>query len=231
MRDVSKLGRPARGSRAGSPAAANRPSPRAFGGVFDVAAIRVPPATSSPSSRVIIIVSPGSSSSNSSMQMQTRAAEQLDRVRVAERADERRVLDERAEVLPARRERPERGEQVGLADAEAAVEVDAGLRLGRPLAREEPAAARCQPRRRTRAARSTASCCDGIVGIRPVVLERRVLRTAAAARATATISAPVIDGMRSRARWTDAGACEGPRCTESVCRTLTARHAGPRSTA
>ena len=51
--------------------AANRPSPRAFGGVFEVAASRVPPPTSSPSSRVIIIVSPGSSSSNSSMQMRS----------------------------------------------------------------------------------------------------------------------------------------------------------------
>jgi hypothetical protein len=49
--------------RRGEPA-----SPRAFGGVFDVAATRVPVATRSVSSRVIIMVSPGSSSSNSSMQ-------------------------------------------------------------------------------------------------------------------------------------------------------------------
>lgn len=47
------------------------PSPRAFGGVLDVAASRVPEATSSPSSRVMTMVSPGSSSSNSSMQIRS----------------------------------------------------------------------------------------------------------------------------------------------------------------
>ncbi len=66
-----------------------------------------------------------------------RTLEQLHRVRVPDRADERGVLDERAEVLAAGREVPERREQVGLADAEAAVEVDARLGLGR-LAGEQP---------------------------------------------------------------------------------------------
>ena len=68
MRMVSKWPESAWISRRKS-LAANRPSPSAFGGVFEVAAIRVPEATSSPSIRVIIIVSPGSSSSNSSMQI------------------------------------------------------------------------------------------------------------------------------------------------------------------
>jgi hypothetical protein len=40
-----------------------------LGGVFEVAAMRVPPAASSPRRRVIIMVSPGSSSSNSSIAM------------------------------------------------------------------------------------------------------------------------------------------------------------------
>ncbi len=58
--------------------AANRPSPSALGGVFEVAAMRVPSSASSPSSRVIIIVSPGSSSSNSSMQTSAAPLQQLD---------------------------------------------------------------------------------------------------------------------------------------------------------
>ena len=68
MRTVSKRSESAWISRRKS-LAAKRPSPSAFGGVLEVAAMRVPVATSSPSIRVIIIVSPGSSSSNSSMQM------------------------------------------------------------------------------------------------------------------------------------------------------------------
>jgi len=48
--------------------AANRPSPSAPGGVFEVAAKRVPDSDSSLMSRVMTMVSPGSSSSNSSMQ-------------------------------------------------------------------------------------------------------------------------------------------------------------------
>ena len=48
-------------------AAAKRPSPSAFGGVFEVAAMRDPPAVSSPRNRDMSIVSPGSSSSNSSI--------------------------------------------------------------------------------------------------------------------------------------------------------------------
>ena len=75
---------------------------------------------------------------------EARALEQLHRLGVAERADERRVLDEGAEVLRPVRDMPERGEQVGLADAESAVEVDAGeLDARRPLAREEPARPLC----------------------------------------------------------------------------------------
>ncbi len=71
---------------------------------------------------------------------EARAREQLHRLRVAERADERRVLDEGAEVLRPVRDVPERGEEVGLADAEPAVEVDAReLDARGPLAREEPA--------------------------------------------------------------------------------------------
>ena len=125
MRMVSKLADSAWISRRKS-CAANRPSPSAFGGVLDVAAMRVPVATSSPSSRVITIVSPGSSSSNSSMQSRSAPRSSSTVFCVAERADEGGVLDERAEVLPARGHRvPERREQVGLADAEAAVEVDA----------------------------------------------------------------------------------------------------------
>ncbi len=55
------------------------------------------------------------------------ALQELHRTRIAEGADQGRVLDERAEVLGAGRFVPERGEEVRLADAETAVEVDARL--------------------------------------------------------------------------------------------------------
>jgi hypothetical protein len=56
----------------------------------------------------------------------------------AERPDEVRDLDERAERLGRRRGVPQRGEQVRLPDAEAAVEVQAGAARGRGA--PEPAA-------------------------------------------------------------------------------------------
>ena len=66
MRRISNFAASASISRRKS-CAANRPSPSAFGGVLDVAAIREPDATSSDSKRDINRVSPGSSSSNSSI--------------------------------------------------------------------------------------------------------------------------------------------------------------------
>ena len=117
--------------------AAKRPSPSAFGGVLDVAARRVPPADELAQQpghhhRVARVVELELVDAE-----QVGAAEELDGVLVAERADERGVLDERAEVLPARRHRVvDRREQVRLADAEAAVEVDAGLELGAALLRD-----------------------------------------------------------------------------------------------
>ena len=99
--------------------------------------MRVPPLTSSPSRRVMIMVSPGSSSSNSSMA--TRLAPFRSRTvgGVAEGADERRVLDERSEVLAPVGERPECREQVGLADTESAVEVQPRLRVDAASPREQ----------------------------------------------------------------------------------------------
>ena len=129
------------------------------------------------SRRVMTIVSPGSSSSNSSMQSRSEPAEQVDGVLVAERADERGVLDERAEVLPAGGHRVvDRRQQVGLADAEAAVEVDAGLELG-PLLRAAEEAAALGGRRdaRERHERLLRALLRRVCGIRPVGLEGRLV--------------------------------------------------------
>ena len=159
--------------------AANRPSPSAFGGVFEVAAMRVPPSASSPSSRVMIIVSPGSSSSNSSIATRLAPLSSRTVCGVAERADERRVLDEGAEVLAAGRERPERGEQVGLADAESAVEVEARLRLRSATTREETAA-RLPAAPRTPAPWRRPRPATGYAGSGTVVLEASLARTGGA---------------------------------------------------
>ena len=108
---------------------------------------------------------------------QIRPAEQVDGVLVAEGAHERGVLDERAEVLPAHRHRViDRRQQVGLADAEAAVEVDARLELG-PLLRpaeESAAGLRCgQPGERHEG--GLGLLLRGERRVRTVGLERRVL--------------------------------------------------------
>jgi hypothetical protein len=64
-----------------------------------------------------------------------------------EGAHQVRELDERPVRAGRRRVVPERGQQVGLADAEAAVEVDAGPALGRAGPAEQPLGLRLQPLR------------------------------------------------------------------------------------
>ena len=119
--------------------AANRPSPSAFGGVFDVAATRdagcdelgEKASHQAGVARVIQLELVDAD------ELGTR--EQGEGLLIAERADQRRVLDEGAEVLALRGELPEGGEQVGLADAEAAVEIDARTSIRRAPAREQSA--------------------------------------------------------------------------------------------
>ncbi len=107
---------------------------------------------------------------------EVRAAEEFDRVLVAEGADERGVLDERAEVLPSGRHRVvHRGEQVRLADAEAAVEVHAGLQLGTTLgATEQTATLRGRPASGEGDEKVLRLLLRREGGIRPVGVERRV---------------------------------------------------------
>jgi hypothetical protein len=69
---------------------------------------------------------------------QRRALEHARGTRVPERPDEGGVLDEGAEVLAAGRRVPEGREEVGLADAETAVEVEAGQHVLVAPAGEQP---------------------------------------------------------------------------------------------
>ena len=99
-----------------------------------------------------------------------RAGQQADGLRVAERADEGRVLDEGAEVLAPGREVPERREQMGLADAEPAVEVEAGP-LGRLRPAAEEAAGPRSPAGREGADRLHRLRLRRVLRVGPVVLE------------------------------------------------------------
>ncbi len=101
-----------------------------------------------------------------------RAGEQLHGLLVAEGADEGGVLDERSVVLAPRGELPERGEQVGLADAEAAVEVEARFEVGSLLAEQAPAAL---PGGRERPHLVDGLSLRRVVGVGPVVLECRIV--------------------------------------------------------
>ena len=129
-----------------------------------------------------------------------RPAQQLDRLRVAERADERRVLDEGAEVLRPVRDVPERGEEVGLADAEPAVEVDAReLDARGPLAGEEPA----RPLRRAPGAGELVEPVEGRllrreVGVGPVRFEGGVLELRRRRRARTRSRRPRSSGSARR---------------------------------
>ena len=120
---------------------------------------RTPASRSRVSSVETSTVSPGSSSSNSSTQTSGVRRQRLDRVVEAERPDQVGQLDEGGEQLGAGRGVPQRGQQVRLADAVAAVEVDpAGARppgLARPSSRLRGRSP--TRRRRTPGARSTAS--------------------------------------------------------------------------
>jgi hypothetical protein len=73
--------------------------------------------------------------------------QRLDGLREAERADQVGQLDEGAVALRLGGLVPQRGEQVRLADAEAAVEVDAGPSLRRPRPPEQPLRHGLQPGR------------------------------------------------------------------------------------
>ncbi len=106
-----------------------------------------------------------------------RSAEDADGALVAESPDERRVLDEGAEVLRSRHGVPERREEVRLADAEPAVEVDAGLQGGRLLAREQ-AAAGSGPVARERAQHLDGLRLGVVLGVGPVGVEPRVVELA-----------------------------------------------------
>lgn len=98
---------------------------------------------------------------------EARALEGADGLRVAEGADEGRVLDKRAEVFPPRVRVPDGGEQVRLADSESAIEVDAWLD-GRGLLAEaeEPLApgARSGFYPGEAFPASTAAACEGYSG-------------------------------------------------------------------
>ena len=148
-------------------------------------------AGSSPSCR------PGRRARTRRCRRRSRPAEQLDGVLVAERADQRRVLDEGAEVLPARASRA-RARRAG----------GSCRRRTRRRGRRPGLSARAACRRKNppgRCGRAPAPAnvvqpVDGLllrreVGVRPVRFERRVRRTAAAARGSRRISAAEICGF------------------------------------
>ena len=177
--------------------AAKRPSPSALGGVLEVAAIRVPdgdqfgqqPRHQPGVARVVELELVDA--------QQRGAGEQLHRGAVAERADQRGVFDERAEVLPSRRHVPQRGKQVGLADAEATVQVDPGQRLRRRASAEESASCAASLRAANALIASTASRLRRVVVVRPVRLERSRAANCRGGTRWATISAPESFGLRS----------------------------------
>src|SRR6185437_6762786 len=104
-----------------------------------------------------------------------RAAQELDRTRIAEGAHKSGVLDERAEVLAAGRLVPEGGEKVRLAHAETTIEVYAGLRLDAlTTAAEEARRTRRLPRLRERLQFLHGLGLRRIVVVRAIGLERRV---------------------------------------------------------
>ena len=103
------------------------------------------------------------------------ALERLDGRAEAQRTDEVGVLDERAEALRPGDGVPQRGEEVGLADPEAAVEVDAGtpLRRGRP-AEDRAAGRRLGDARREGPQRGERCRLGGLPRIREIGVEADV---------------------------------------------------------
>ena len=148
----------------GEPALAEAPRQRVAGGREPDAALRQPAEQRRDEHRVAGVV-----------QLELVHAEQpllaqrLDGGREAERADQVRDLDERPVSLWLRDGVPERGQQVGLADAEAAVEVETCATLGPPgpPSKDRPS----QPRftgwpiwAANASAAATAAACDGSAG-------------------------------------------------------------------